>query len=80
LLRSATVNADELSSGLFNIDDLHEPDWNDRPWDNLVLSADRGELLMAFGAYNKSYESSFDDFVKHKGKVSIIRQLKMSWN
>ncbi|RSL61419.1 hypothetical protein CEP51_013638 [Fusarium floridanum] len=56
----------------FNIDDIRDPEWDNRPFDNLVLSDDKRELLVAFTAYNKSRESVFDDFVKRKGKGIVI--------
>ncbi|KAJ4300797.1 hypothetical protein N0V90_002885 [Kalmusia sp. IMI 367209] len=48
-----------------NVDDIRDPDWNDHPYDNLVLREEQKKLLMAF-ADNQIRKTGFDDFVKHK--------------
>ena len=56
---------------LVNVDDIHDPEWNDHPYDNLVLKEEQKKLLMAF-ADNQVRNTGFDDFVKHKGEGTII--------
>ncbi|KAJ4354401.1 uncharacterized protein N0V89_006137 [Didymosphaeria variabile] len=50
---------------LVNVDDIRDPEWNDHPYDNLVLKEEQKTLLMAF-ADNQVRNTGFDDFVKHK--------------
>jgi DNA polymerase III delta prime subunit len=57
---------------LVNVDDVQDPQWNDHPYDNLVLNEEQKTLLMAF-ADNQNRNTGFDDFVKHKGKMCPIR-------
>lgn len=54
---------------MVNVDDVADPEWNDHPYDNLVLKEEQKTLLMAF-ADNQVRNTGFDDFVKHKGKSS----------
>ncbi|KAL1599765.1 hypothetical protein SLS60_007569 [Paraconiothyrium brasiliense] len=56
---------------LVNVDDIRDPEWNDHPYDNLVLKEEQKTLLMAF-ADNQVRNTGFDDFVKHKGEGTII--------
>ncbi|RSM08156.1 hypothetical protein CEP52_004897 [Fusarium oligoseptatum] len=56
----------------FDVDDIGEADWNEAPYDNLMLPAGDKDLVMAFADRQRSAGISFDDFVKHKGEGIII--------
>jgi hypothetical protein len=54
------------------VDDIYEPDWNDAPYDNLVLPAGEKELITAFADRPQLDQTGFDDFVQHKGRTTSI--------
>lgn len=63
-------------AGQVNVDDIRDPDWNDHPYDNLVLRNEQKTLLMAF-ADKKDRNTGFDDFVKHKGMSDANHQWRI---
>lgn len=56
-----------LPSGELNVDDIHDPDWNEGIYDNLVLPPGEKELAFAFADQASGAQRTFDDFVQHKG-------------
>jgi hypothetical protein len=56
-------------TGEFNVDEVQPPDWNERPYEKLVLPPGEKELITAFAERDRDSESGFDDFVQHKGRV-----------
>lgn len=53
--------------GEFEVDEVQAPDWNDSPYDNLVLPPGEKDLLIAFADRHQVRKTGFDDFVRHKG-------------
>jgi hypothetical protein len=62
------------------VDDIREPDWNDTPYDNLVLPAGEKELIIAFADRSRLNQTGFDDFVQHKGGTTSIPPKGIHYN
>ncbi|KAJ6004597.1 hypothetical protein N7540_012966 [Penicillium herquei] len=56
----------------FNIDELHDPEWSDVPYDKLVLPADEKQLILAMADRERRNKTGFDDFVDRKGRGIIF--------
>lgn len=56
----------------FNVQLVEDFQWNDEPFDNLVLPSNQKELVKSLVEAHIKDESGFDDFVKGKGRGLII--------
>ncbi|KAI0966031.1 P-loop containing nucleoside triphosphate hydrolase protein [Xylaria arbuscula] len=56
----------------FNIDDIQDVEWDETPYNNLVLPEGERDLVMAFADHPRRSTRGFDDFVAHKGEGIII--------
>ncbi|KAK6506062.1 hypothetical protein TWF506_010986 [Arthrobotrys conoides] len=55
-----------------NVDELHDPDWNNNAYEKLVLPEGEKDLVMAFADRARLGARGFDDFVQNKGEGVII--------
>ncbi|KAI1822693.1 P-loop containing nucleoside triphosphate hydrolase protein [Xylaria intraflava] len=55
-----------------NVDEIEDVQWDDSPYDNLVLPDGERELVFAFADRPRFSKQGFDDFVAHKGEGIII--------
>ncbi|KAJ5611870.1 hypothetical protein N7528_008975 [Penicillium herquei] len=51
----------------FSIDELHDPEWSDVPYEKLVLPPDEKKLILAMADRERRDKTGFDDFVERKG-------------
>ncbi|KAF2965665.1 hypothetical protein GQX73_g7922 [Xylaria multiplex] len=56
----------------FNVDDIQDVEWDEAPYNNLVLPEGERDLVMAFADHPRRSTRGFDDFVAHKGEGIII--------
>ncbi|KAI0098082.1 P-loop containing nucleoside triphosphate hydrolase protein [Nemania sp. FL0031] len=56
----------------FNVDDIQDVEWDETPYNNLVLPEGERDLVMAFADHPRRSTRGFDDFVAHKGEGIII--------
>ncbi|KAM5349424.1 hypothetical protein ACJ41O_005929 [Fusarium nematophilum] len=56
----------------FNVDEIDEVEWNESPYNNLVLPEGEKDLIMAFTDRDPADADRFDDFMAHKGEGIII--------
>ena len=54
------------------IDNVNKFEWDDEPFENLVLAKDQKELVKSLVEAHGMDNSGFDDFVKGKGKGLVI--------
>lgn len=56
----------------FNVDNVTRFEWDDEPFENLVLAKDQKELVKSLVEAQTMDNTGFDDFVKGKGKGLVI--------
>lgn len=56
----------------FNVDNVSRFEWDDEPFENLVLAKDQKELVKSLVEAQTMDNTGFDDFVKGKGKGLVI--------
>lgn len=55
--------------GQFNVDDIQEPNWDDRAYEKLVLPEGEKDIITAFADRTRRNKQGFDDFVQNKGNA-----------
>ena len=65
------------SVGEFNVDDIVDIEWDEAPYNNLVLPEGERELVMAFADRPRLSTQGFDDFIAHKGDNSVTWYVKL---
>ena len=56
----------------FDVDNVTRFEWDDEPFENLVLAKDQKELVQSLVEAHTLDKSGFDDFVKGKGKGLVM--------
>ncbi|PHH59923.1 hypothetical protein CDD81_2382 [Ophiocordyceps australis] len=56
----------------FNVEEIHPPKWDNKPYEKIVLPPGEKELVAALVQKDRPKENRFDDFVQHKGEGTII--------
>lgn len=56
----------------FNVENISSFEWNDEPFENLVLAGDEKKLVQSLVETHDAGDLGFDDFVHGKGKGLVI--------
>ena len=56
-----------------SVDHVHDIEWNNEAFEQLVLPHDYKQLIFAFVESQMNYSTDFDDIIRGKGRCSTAR-------
>jgi hypothetical protein len=66
-----TPSIDISNSATFFVDEIHDIEWNEHAFEDLVLPQHYKRLIVSFVESQISNKDEFDDFIQGKGELSM---------